>query len=502
MKIATRPITTIALLLFLMLPMGATAAPFVYYDVNGDGEVNIADVNALVDRIIKGGGPGDDIPQPQESTGFLSAADYGAVGDGVTDDTPALEALFADAFEKKLPVYIPEGTYMICRPLTIKSGMEIYGDGNNSIIKKKAAVWSQLSQPTEDSDTVLHLKNVLGFNKGDHIFITNIASATNPIFVSARNCSFGEITAIDTVNKTITFVSAYEGMKTGTVKAHAKNCYVSTSFPIMRSWSSRDECIGVYIHDICLDGNRQVDEPMEWTNACIHFDPYSTIQRNGIYNNQHSYNHTIERCLLINASFDAISDQGEGGLFVKDCTIKNCAMHGIHMGTTFAGAVITGNNMTGNSVRGAGIFCCQTVTNVVVDSNEISAFYHGCSDEEYGTSGKFLIIRNNWFKNIAGSVFDFLNATSAAHGGGLQISDNYIDALNGPLFEGVYIDNAIISKNQIRSITTIPMYIIDVTNSQNIVIVGNKISGSYSIPEIIHSTDTNNLINSSNSWNY
>lgn len=120
MKIATRPITIIVLLLFLMLPLGAVAAPFVYYDVNGDGEVNIADVNALVDRIVKGGGPGDDIPQPQELTGYLSAADYGAVGDGVTDDTPALEALFADAFEKKQPIYIPEGIYLIRRPLTIQ----------------------------------------------------------------------------------------------------------------------------------------------------------------------------------------------------------------------------------------------------------------------------------------------------------------------------------------------------------------------------------------------
>jgi len=70
------------------------------------------------------------------------------------------------------------------------------------------------------------------------------------------------------------------------------------------------------------------------------------------------------------------------------------------------------------------------------------------------------------------------------------------------LFEGVYIDNAIIAKNQVRSITTTPNYFIDVTNSQNIVIVGNKITGDYNIPEIIHSTDTNNLINSSNSWNY
>ena len=171
MKIATRPITTIVLLLFLMLPLGVAAAPFVYYDVNGDGEVNIADVNALVDRIIKGGGPGDDIPQPQESTGFLSAADYGAVGDGVTDDTPALEALFADGFEKKLPIYIPEGTYMIDSPITLplrtttKPNLAIRGASQRqTILTPNNPISNIFSFTREDEEGEIHLElRDLGF---------------------------------------------------------------------------------------------------------------------------------------------------------------------------------------------------------------------------------------------------------------------------------------------------------------------------------------------------
>ena len=489
--------TIIALLVLLILPLNADAQ-LLYFDVNGVGEVNIADVNAVLDCIIKGGETGV-VPRVD---GFLSAIDYGAVGDGVTDDTSALEALFADAFEKNLAVYIPAGVYLIRRPLTIKSGMEIYGDGANSIIKKKAAVWSQLAEAAEECATTIHLKDVSGFSVGDHFFITRTTSATNPVLVSARDCSYGEITEIDFTNNTITFVSAFEGVKTGTVKAHAKNCYVSTSFPILRSWSCFDDCIGVYVHDICLDGNRQNGEPMEWTNACIHFDPFSTIPRNGITYDHHTYNHTLERCRLINASFDGISDQGEGGLFVSECVIENCAMHGIHMGTTFANAVISDNIMTGNGERGAGVFCCQSVTNVIVDKNQIKGFNHGCSDEEYGSAGKFLIIRNNTFGNITSSVFDFLKANSSLHGGGLQISNNYIDGLKAPMFEGNYIDDMIISNNVVRSVANMPSNIIKLTNSRNIIIVGNRLPASASISEPVVATDTENLMQSSNTWDY
>ena len=485
-----------ALFVLMTLPLSANAR-FVYFDVNGDGEVNIADVNAVIDCIVKGGGPGE-LPG---ADGFLSATDYGAVGDGVTDDTPALEALFADAFEQKRAVYIPTGVYLIRRPLTIRSGMEIYGDGPNSIIRKKPAVWSQLAEEAEECDTTIHLRDVSGFSIGDHFFITRTASATNPALVSARDCSYGEITAIDSTNNVITFVSAYEGIKTGTIKEHVKNCYLSTSFPILRSWSCFDECIGVYVHDICLDGNRQDGEPMEWTNACIHFDPFSTIARNGITNDHHTYNHTIERCKLVNASYDGISDQGEGRLFVSDCVIENCAMHGIHLGTTFTDAVITYNQMTGNGVRGAGVFCCQSVTNVIVDNNQIKRFNHGCSDEEYGSAGKFLIIRYNLFTNITSSVFDFLKGSSVSHGGGLQIMNNYIEDLKAPMFEGNYIDEAIISNNVVRSVAITPSNIVKLANSRNIMIVGNKLPANTTVSDPVNATDTENLMQNSNTWN-
>jgi hypothetical protein len=67
----------------------------------------------------------------------VSVKDFGAVGDGVTDDTAAVQAAITNAFVDKRPVYLPAGQYRITAPLNVRSAsatnaftLEIYGDPN------------------------------------------------------------------------------------------------------------------------------------------------------------------------------------------------------------------------------------------------------------------------------------------------------------------------------------------------------------------------------------
>ena len=84
----------------------------------------------------------DDINEPVKitTTPYISSSssslsvsiiDFGAKGDGVTDDTFAFEK----ALENSKNVFIPSGTYLISRTLYLKSGTELYGEGDKSIIK-------------------------------------------------------------------------------------------------------------------------------------------------------------------------------------------------------------------------------------------------------------------------------------------------------------------------------------------------------------------------------
>ena len=122
----------VCLALAFLSPFSA-GAQSVYADVNADGSANVEDVTSLIDFLLGNSESGSNTGLTR---GVISVRDYGAVGDGETDDTEAMERAFAYAGANKVALYVPAGTYMIRRPLTIMSGMEIYGDGYNSIIKK------------------------------------------------------------------------------------------------------------------------------------------------------------------------------------------------------------------------------------------------------------------------------------------------------------------------------------------------------------------------------
>lgn len=64
---------------------------------------------------------------------IINIKSYGAIGDGTTDDTVAIQNALTDAEGKTL--IIPDGTYLFSKTLFIKSGTKIIGSGANSKFK-------------------------------------------------------------------------------------------------------------------------------------------------------------------------------------------------------------------------------------------------------------------------------------------------------------------------------------------------------------------------------
>lgn len=486
----------LCLMAVLTVPFRASAITdedYFYADVNGDGVVNIADMVVVIDCIMAST-DSSVVPNPNINPGYVSASEYGAVGDGVTDDTQALECLFEAAFRLKKALYLNPGTYLIRRSLTLRSGLEVYG--SEATITKRKAVTTTLADAAEKNQNYIDVVDASGFAVGDQFVIAD---------PEGENwCTHAVVTRI-TGNR-IHFLSVINDCQPaflGCVRAYAQGCKVSTSFALLRSWTARFECDGVAINDLTLDGNRVASEPVLSANSCIYLDAYypgGFTDLSGIEYGNVQRKLAARHLSIKNSPGDGISDLSEGGLAVTDCVIENSARHGIHMGTSFNRAMICSNTMTGNGAVGSAVFFSQDVADVMMDNNVISSFKNGCAVDAADASVKYLLIRKNEFKGILDEVFAFSTA-SAAPGGTLQVSNNTIRGLNAMLFNGENMDGIVMAGNEVKTVTTLPQCALRVVQCNNVILSANKFPSSASFSTPVIATGTTNIIQASNSWN-
>lgn len=87
-------------------------------------------VGAGVSAIPAAGTPAGRAPLP----GYSSVTTFGAVGDGKTDDTAAINAALATGGG----VYLPAGTYQVSGLTATVDGTHLYGDGPLTVLRKNA----------------------------------------------------------------------------------------------------------------------------------------------------------------------------------------------------------------------------------------------------------------------------------------------------------------------------------------------------------------------------
>ena len=118
--------------------------------INGTGITSNA-INVEYDPSGVGAVPTNVQAKLRES---VSVKDFGAIGDGVADDTAAFQAAI-DAFKptsigveglpnKSINIYIPVGVYLITAPIEVYSGINLYGEGAASTLKAGPSLTTQI----------------------------------------------------------------------------------------------------------------------------------------------------------------------------------------------------------------------------------------------------------------------------------------------------------------------------------------------------------------------
>jgi hypothetical protein len=112
---------------------GITNATATTGDANSDGTVNIYDLSILASQWGQTVTP---TPTPTgQPANSINVKDYGATGDGVTNDTAAVNSALEQAHQTGKTLFIPSGDFLLSSTVAVPNDVKIAGLGESSWLK-------------------------------------------------------------------------------------------------------------------------------------------------------------------------------------------------------------------------------------------------------------------------------------------------------------------------------------------------------------------------------
>lgn len=289
--------------------------------------------------------------------------DYGAVGDGVADDSEALQACLTAAAGGEM--FIPLGTYVVPSskmPLIIPSNIAITGNGYGSYIKGTG------------TDIVGMFTNTNTSTVGDtNIYISNVGLEINQStgFPTNNNQEVLEFSGVShAVIDNVYFIN-------GGVHFNALSTYRDTSTCLTQGNSAYNKVVNCHFDSTCLISVvfSQSSHSLATNNTCHGYDsPISilgawediTIANNQIYTQSQS-----GQGIEVNQD---IGLQAWTDISIIDNYINNAVQVGILISGGSSGQFVERVNVSGNIVTNAlqyGISTNQNVRSVQITDNTI-----------------------------------------------------------------------------------------------------------------------------------
>ena len=317
----------------------------------------------------------------------VSVKDFGAVGDGVADDTVAIQNALA-ATPSGGTLWFPAGTYLgwlIVR----KNNITIKGDGSASTVIK-IPNGATYTQPKESGGTITGTPSCI--EVGDLAMgnlantYTNIrvegftldgnkANTTAPVpplgdvlglgltFTKSSYCSFDDIKS---VNCHGVGIGAFINSNYMIGRGYVENCGFATSYPGFDLNSSKYGVFDIVSRD-CFAGGRILDNC--WGNN-LRLSVHNASADGFIYNNQAvNQSHTN----IVDVTVHTCGQHGINiGLNCKNSHIRGTIIDAIGYGCTINGS--SGNpafgntfNIATNNGQGAGLFVGEFATNNIIE---------------------------------------------------------------------------------------------------------------------------------------
>lgn len=239
---------------------------------------------------------------------YLSVKDYGAIGNGVADDTIAVNTGIATATAAGRALYFPAGTYL-CSQVTALAGMKLVGESSRtSIIKaKNGSDIDLVTSPTTTIDDVwVESLRFLGNSAGNALGNTLVIKGHRPTLI--------DIVVLDSAENGI--VTDWAGPSFRDTGSEGYFSHITIDSPKKSGWLHSGPSDSYFEDIIIIDAGVSADNSFYG----MYLDPAGT-GANGRFNNLHHWN----RSSTTNTATSGVY-VGFGGN-----TFTNCHFEGSHL---------------------------------------------------------------------------------------------------------------------------------------------------------------------------
>jgi hypothetical protein len=356
----------------------------------------------------------------------VSIIDFGAVGDGTTDNSAALAA----ALESGKPIYIPSGNYYVATGYSYNGSVVMYGDGDASVLTSNSFLFSA----TNASNSMLRDFRI----ERKDTPATVVRAYPNFSSWTINTAGEGYMPGINDDDGAYAALTAPQKAQTGTwielVGAPDNAGAMGNNISIENISSNFGSLIITNCNNVVVRGCRLRGERA--ATGCIAIKNYEAIA----LGSPQAENVVIEGNICFNAAYNPISVDGTNGAVIANNICFECGETGIKLWQDSTGEPLTRGNLH-TTVTGNYVYYCYE------DGYNIASRYpnSNADDTYYVVTGNTASLNNSSGFVVDGNYNVFT---------GNSAQTNALDGFTTNDWYSTYSGNFAYNNNQINAATT------------------------------------------------